>query len=172
MDATNLVINIDFVNAVGVVISVCTTLILGAWYASSRLTKVETKIDGMELRMSSLEGRAGQSFSGLSPIKLLEKGEKILNESGLKKWIDENTSLFDEWSKKGPMTNPYDVQESVFKFFNQLEFPKDIEDTLKKAAFDNGVSIEVAKRVGGIYFRDICLKKLNMNVEELDKPAL
>ncbi len=162
---TNLVINIGIYKTLGLI----ATLIAGAWYLSHRLTKVETKVGGVASRMSSLEGRMDKAFSGGSPIQLLPKGQKILTESGLKEWIDNNENLFENCSSKYPMSNPYDVQNAVFKFFDEMVFGKELEDKVKKSAFENGVNIETVRRIGGIYFRDVCLKKLNMNFKELDK---
>jgi len=72
------------------------TIIAGAWYISHRLTKVETNVSGFDKRLTSLEGRLDNAFSGSSPLSLLPKGEAILEESGLKKHIEDNKDQFIE----------------------------------------------------------------------------
>jgi hypothetical protein len=66
------------------------------------------------------------------------------------------------------MTNPYDIQEGAFKFFDEFTFEKEIEDSLKLSAYKHGVSMETIRRTGGIYFRDICLNNAGFKVEDLD----
>jgi len=164
---TNLIINIGIYKALGLM----TSLILGAWYLSHRLTKVETKVDGFDTRLTNLNGRMDNAFSGASPLALLPKGNLILEDSGLKKYIDENREeLLVQCKQKSSMNNPYDIQESAFKFFDGLEFKKEFETTLKSSAFKHGVSMDTIRRIGGIYFRDVCLNNSGFKLEDLDKP--
>ena len=176
---TNIIINIGIYKMLGLI----GTLVLGTWYASHRLTKVETEVTSFDKRLTNMEGRfdkrltnmegrIDKSFSSASPVALLERGLKILNSSGLKKYIDANKAvLLEQFKSKCAMDNQYDIQEQAFKFFDNLD-SKDLESSLKKAAFDYGVSIETVKRIGGIYFRDIALEQANFKPEDLDKPKI
>ena len=145
-------------------------VISGAWYLAYRLGKVEAKIDGvgvrvdgLESRVNTMEGRLDSAFTGRSPIALLEKGKLILAGSGLKDYIDSNkTALLERCQIKNSTSNPYDVQDAAFKFFDHVDLPANFEDRLKTFAYGHGVSIEMVRRVGGIYFRDLCLEALNM----------
>lgn len=163
----NIVIYIGIYKFIGVI----GTLIVGTWYASHRLTKVETKITITENRIGALEGRFDKSFATQSPISLLPRGKDILDHSGLKKYIDDNKDiLLEQCKSKKILSNPYDIQESSFRFFDEIEFPVELEEKIKNAAFNFGSSLEVIRRIGGIYFRDICLSKLGFKPEDLDKP--
>ena len=91
---TNIIINIGIYKMLGLI----GTLVLGTWYAFHRLTKVETEVIGFDKRLTNMEGRMDKSFSSASPVALLERGLKILNDSGLKKYIDDNkTYLLDQF---------------------------------------------------------------------------
>ena len=165
----DLVVYIGIYKALGIIATVIGGVAWGAWYAASRLTRVETKVDGFENRLTNLEGRLDSAFASKSHINLLPKGQSILDDSGLKKYIDEKTNEFLEQCKsKHAMDNPYDIQEASFKFFDQLEFG-DFEVLLKKSAFSHGVSMDTVRRIGGIYFRDICLANSGFKPEDIDK---
>jgi hypothetical protein len=183
-----LIIQIDWIYALGII----GTLTMLAWKAGSRfssietsiiwiketvtkietkLTAVESKVNITEVRIGSLEGRFDKSFSTQSPISLLQRGKDILENSGLKKYIDENKeTLLDQCKSKRVLSNLYDIQESSFKFFDEIELPHDLGEQMKTTAFNFGASLDVVRRIGGIYFRDICLEGLGFKPEDLDKP--
>lgn len=162
----NIVIYIGIWKALTLVAAV----VAGAWYAAYRLGKVETKVDGFETRLTNLEGRLDNAIGSKSPIGLLEKGKLILEESGLKKYIDDRkTELLNQCKSGNSMSNQYDIQEAAFKFFDQYDFGA-FNETIKSAAFKYGVSVETIRRVAGIYFRDICLAEHGFAPQDLDKP--
>lgn len=146
------------------------TVVLGTWYAAYRLGKVETKVGTLETSVSTLGGRVDHLYDGQSPVALLPKGVKILEESGLKKWIDSNRGdLLEKCKSTHAMGNPYDIQIAAFAFFDRLNFPADFEETLKTSAFQNGVNMDNVRRIGGIYFRDICLEESGFEPTDLDR---
>ncbi len=162
----NIVIYIGIWKALGLVAGV----VVGAWYAGSRFTKVETKVEGFETRLTGLEGRLDKAFASSSPVALLPKGQVMLEDSGLKKYVDDRKEeLLSMCRNKNEMKNAYDIQEAAFQFFDQFNFG-DFENELKKSAYRHGVSIETIRRVAGIYFRDICLAAHNFKPEDLDQP--
>jgi hypothetical protein len=161
---TNIVIYIGIYKFIGTI----GTLVVLTWWASHRLTKVETKVDMFETRLTGMEGRLDASFGSGSPLRLLTKGETILNESGLKKYIDDNKAkMLSDCQSGNTMTNQYDIQEAVFKFFDGYDFG-DFESALKSSAFKYGVTLETIRRIAGIYFRDICLADHGFKPEDLD----
>ncbi|OHA23889.1 MAG: hypothetical protein A3B11_02005 [Candidatus Taylorbacteria bacterium RIFCSPLOWO2_01_FULL_44_26] len=163
---TDIIINIGIYKTLGII----STLVVGAWYASHRLTKVETEVNGFDKRLTGLEGRMDGAFSSASPIALLEKGKDILIGSGLKDYIDKNKDiLISQCRSKNGMSNPYDIQTASFKFFDEMDFG-DFDQKLKEAAYRYGIGMDVVRRIGGIYFRDICLNLYNFRPEDLDKP--
>lgn len=173
MNETNFIINIGIYKLLGFI----GTLIAAAWYISHRLTKVETKVQGFETQLTSLTTNLtgallDKAFGSGSPISLKPNGIKFLNDSGLKKYIDDNTeSLLSKCQSDHLMDNQYDVQESVFRFFDHLTFG-DFEATLKESAFKYGWGMETVRRIGAIYFRNICLVKKGFEPEDLDKRGI
>ncbi len=162
----NIIVTIGIYKFLGVI----GTLIVGSWYASHRLTRVETKVDTFDTRLTNMEGRLDHAFAGASPVALLPKGQLVLVDSGLKKYIDDHKDqMLDNCKSKNTMTNQYDIQEAVFALFDNLDFGN-FELKLKEAAFKHGVTLDTIRRIGGIYFRDICLEKAGLKPEGLDKP--
>lgn len=166
---TTFVIYIGIFKTLGIIVTFVGSLLWGAWYIASRLTKVETKVEGFDTRLTNFEGKQSNVFASASPISLKPIGVEALEGSGLKKWIDDHKNeLLTHCAR---LNNPYDIQESVFKQFDQLDFGN-FEAQLKQTAFSYGWSIETMRRVGGIYFRDVCLKEHGFTPEDLDKPKL
>jgi hypothetical protein len=162
----NIVIYIGMWKALTLIAAV----VLGAWYAGHRFGEIETKVGGFETRLTNLEGRLDTAFGSKSPIALLPRGEVILNESGLKNYIDERKDdLLNKCKNGNNMSNQYDIQENVFKFFDRYDFG-DFEEKLKATAYAYGVGIETIRRVAGIYFRDICLEAYHFTPKDLDRP--
>lgn len=171
---------LDVINSIVVTLGIPTTI--GALIYIGRklqvLDTVEHEIDqnvrpdlkDLQTRLSQLEGKTDNMFKANSPVKLTPKGAKALEESGLKDFIDENTDqLLEACEVNDSFTTPYDVQESVFSFFDAFDFPEDVENKLKNYAFNQGTSMDVMRRVGALYFRDICLSKNNFKAEDLDR---
>ncbi|MFA6601773.1 MAG: hypothetical protein WCT02_02845 [Candidatus Paceibacterota bacterium] len=130
--------------------------------------KIKPDLQNVRERFAALEGSIGKTFASGSPVSLLPKGQQVLKESGLMKYIDENKdALLAKFGSVCPMTNQYDIQEQSFRFFNDLDFGL-FEESLKKAAFDFGMDIATVRRIGGIYFRDIALLKAGFKPEDLD----
>jgi hypothetical protein len=121
-------------------------------------------------RFSALEGKSAGLFQNNSPVGLTPKGTKILHGSELKSYIDSNIDFLQGGcSEKGNFNTPYDLQESVFNFFDSFIFPKEIENKLKTYAYNQGISMDAMRRIGAIYFRDICLAQQGFKPEDLDK---
>ena len=166
MIETTFIFNIGMYQLLGIVASI----VIGAWYLSGRLARVETKVEGFDTRLTNFEGRLDNAFGSASPISLKPTGIKALEESGLKNWIDnKREKLVSECETKNIVKNQYDIQECAFKFFDSLDFG-DFNDKIKQSAFQYGWSVETIRRIGGIYFRDILLEKHNFKPEDLDKP--
>lgn len=164
----NIIIHIGSYEALAVIVTVVAAIVAGTWKAASKLTEVVLKIDIFEDRLTSMEGRLDSVFAGASPLSLLPKGEKILEESGLKQFIDDRKEHFLEQCKsKAPMQNPYDVQHAAFQVFDELKFDEALNEAIKTTAFNHGVSVETVRRVGSIYLRDVCLEASGFKPEDL-----
>ena len=117
-----------------------------------------------------MQGRLDNAFGNASPISLLDKGKEVLNESGLKKFIDDNKdALMKKCSYNKDPLNQYDIQEKAFTLFDELDFGE-FTKTLKETSFNYGMSIDTIRRIGGIYFRDLLLAKHNFHPNDLDRP--
>lgn len=96
---------------------------------------------------------------------------KALLESGLKKYLDDNKpTLIQNCEKDKEFKTAYDVQTSVFEFFDNYKFPEEIENAIKTYAYNLGASPEIIKRLGAIYFRKFCLEKHHFKEEDGDSP--
>lgn len=144
-----------------------------AWYAGSKFSKIETSIEWMkdaihELKTAS-DNEKSPAFEIKSPVNLNKRGEDWLRKSGLKKYIDENKEIFLVACEEKREANPYDIQEHIFKFFDEVKFEKGIETQLKEFAFKNGTTMNIMRRVAGIYFRNLCLQEFGLNIEDIDR---
>lgn len=136
-------------------------LIVGAWYANGRFTTLETSMRWVqdvlkELRLSS-SGIAAPAFDLHSPIGLSALGVRYLNESGFRKYIDAHQPELYSLYRMEDSANPYELQQHIFKAFNDMRLESAFEDSLKRFAFEKGITTDVLRRIGAIYFRDLCL---------------
>lgn len=132
---------------------------------------ISTDLKDVRERFAALEGRTAGLFDSHSPISLTDKGNEYLQASGLKEYIDSQVDvLIAACSQQGNLATPYDVQSSVFDFFEDFRFPEEEANKFKTYAFNQGISMDAFKRIGAIYFRDICLEAQGFKAEDLDNP--
>jgi hypothetical protein len=112
---------------------------------------------------------ANPAFGSKSPVNLNPTGEKWLIESGLKEYLDIHKTDLIKTCEEKKATNPYEVQEYIFKLFDTLKFESSFDDKLKKFAFEKGSTMNIVRRVGAIYFRNVCLSEFGMDREDIDK---
>ena len=164
-----LIIKIDWVYFLGIM----GALIGFAWYSGSRFGVLETDMKWVKDRLNDIkintENQLIGAFARQSPVSLTDIGKRTLDESGLKKWIDDNKDNLLSFCDEKKTTNPYEVQEHIFKQFDTLKFDDTFGDKLKQFAFDKGFSMSILRRVGAIHFRDVCLENFKMKVEDIDK---
>ncbi len=167
----NIVIYIGLYKALGIIGSAIVSIAYGSWAAATRLSKVETEIEAFESRLTNVEGRLDGAFSSRSPLALLPRGQAVLEESGLKKYIEEHKEdLLRRCRAENAMSVPYDIQESAFRFFTTHRFGG-YEEVLKGSAFRHGISMNAIRRIAGIYFRDICLEASGYKREATTRTA-
>ena len=168
---SELVINISWEYFFGIV----GLLIIGAWYANGRFSTIETSLkwlkdnlDRIETRITNIEGK-NVAYNSLSPLSLTEVGEKIINESGLKSFIDSNKEMLIKHCGDGQVfSTAYDIQNTAFECMDNYKFDDQTEKRMKETAYNNGISIDVVRRVAGIYFRDICLEYYKKDVKDIE----
>ncbi len=161
-------LNISWEWALGIV----GTLLLIAWKGSGRFTAIETGLEWIVDRLKDLkidiDNVRNQAFQNNSPLVLTPKGKTWLNDSGLKEHIEANLPVLRKSCSEKKETNAYEVQQHVFSLFDKMEFDKSFDDKLKQYAYEQGISMEVLRRIGAIYFRDICLADFKMDMKDLD----
>lgn len=134
------------------------------------LRTINVDLKDVRERFATFEGKSQNLFAQHSPISLTDKGEKILRDSGLQAYIDAGKeSLVSACHEDRKMTTPYDVQQSAFDFFDTHQFPETVDSQLKTYAFNEGLSMDAIRRIGAIYFRDICLPLKGFSQDDLDK---
>lgn len=134
------------------------TLIALAYYANGRFTRLETSVEWLTetfrgLKIAS-ENSAAKLFETASPISLTQRGERILRLSGLKSYIDDHAEQLSKLLQGDHTSDLYEAQNRAFQLFATLKLDRSFERRLNAFAFSNGVSTDLLRRVGAIYFRD------------------
>lgn len=106
-----------------------------------------------------------------SPRQLNDKGNGILNSSGIKEVIDKNKAKLLILVKDKNPKNAYDAEEAIEQVMAELpkNFPEVI-DNLKNGAFKVGAEMGALLFVGSIYLRNQIFKDLGFGLDDLDKP--
>jgi len=106
-----------------------------------------------------------------SPRQLNERGNTVLNESGIKEIIYEKKDVLAALVKEKRPTNPYDAEQAILAVVNDLqERNPEVTDRLKDGAFRVGADIPTLLFVGGIFLRDLIFADLGFSLVDLDKP--
>lgn len=163
-------IQINWVYFLGIIFA----LICVAWYSNGRFTKLETDMEWIKNLLKNLKidfnNKEAEVFVKQSPVELTPKGEKLLEESGLKKYIADNQESFISKCKDTKIiNNAYDVQEYIFNLMDNWSFEINFERKLKKYAYEKGIEIDILRRIAGIYLRNICISKMNLDKQDIDK---
>lgn len=120
-------------------------------------------------RLATWEGKNAGLYQAQSPISLTDQGREYLYKSGLRDFVDENKDgLMQQVEHEQTMQSPYDVQQIAFEFFDELDLPDSVEKRAKTFAFNHGISMDSLRRIGGIYFRDLCLAEHNFKADDLE----
>jgi hypothetical protein len=132
-----------------------------------RIDAQVSKISGIEQRLDSL----WKSFFSVSrsPMQLNERGLKVLEESGIKKIVENRFDKIVADVKALNPQNAYEVQESITKIVEQYAQDDSLKDALQTGAFKSGVDIFTVLFSGSIYIRDRVLSALGFNVDDIDK---
>lgn len=99
-----------------------------------------------------------------SPIDLTILGRNLLNESGAKKFIDENWQEFEQLINQGDNKTAYDVQDSVSRIIGKRENDPEM-DQLKNFAYHNPqfhgntLIFSDIQKVMVIYLRNLYLER-------------
>jgi hypothetical protein len=150
-------------------------LIVLAWKGSARFAALETSMDWVKKTLADLKTNAeaaslSQSpFLRQSPVNLTELGKQWLEESGLKAYIEAHPQTFLDACAQKKYSNPYEVQKDAFDLLENIPIEHAVEEQLKRFAFEKGVSMDILRRIGGIYLRNLCLERFQMNAQDIDQ---
>lgn len=103
-----------------------------------------------------------------SPLSLTDRGNKLLENSGGKRFVDENFENLNKLVDAKGSKTPYDVQESSKIVLEEMQ-GDDKFDSLKEYLFKEGIEIENLIVVMGIYLRDKILEGRGWSVADVDK---
>ncbi len=136
--------------------------------------KIETKTDKLTESINYIKGKIETNWReelapASSPMKLNERGEKILKKSGIKEIIDTRLSEFFKTVKDKNPRNAYWVQENAINTIYKLRKESKLLPKLEESAYEAGSDVDAVLFVGGIYLRDIILPKFEFKLEEIDK---
>lgn len=104
-----------------------------------------------------------------SPRQLNERGENVLNESGIKSIVDKNKEKLLGLVRQKDVTNAYDAERAISEVM--MDLPKhcpEIVDDLKNGAFRVGADVDAVLFVGSIYLRNLIFSELGFNLKDLD----
>jgi len=162
-----LTIQISWEYALGIIGAIVAGSASIAWYANGRFTALETSMDWVKSTLIELkvavDNGPRQAFGVGSPIDLRPVGLAWLNDSGLKAYIDANSDQLLTFCEEKRSTNPYELQERIFAMFDTLQFAADVEDRVKKFAYEQGTTMAILRRVGAIYLRNLYLERFEQH---------
>ncbi len=164
MDGNNLIIQINWIWFLGIV----GTLIFIAWKASGRFTKIEISIEWLKEKIDILW--KDKFAPAESPRNLNERGNAILNESGIKEIIDNKRNVLLALVRERRATNAYDAEQAILSVVSEMtnRFPELIPQ-LKDGSFRTGVDVGSLLFVGGIYLRDQIFTDFGFSKDDIDR---
>ena len=144
----------------------------------SKVDRVEKDLKEVEIEIKGIRDKVVACETSLkerepltrkkSPVTLTDRGNKILAESGGKKFVDDN---YAELKKNVEDINPqtsYDIQEISHTIIERLKDDARING-IKDYLFKEGMQLSEIVDVLGIYLRDKILEERGIAVEDIDK---
>jgi len=120
--------------------------------------KLLSHVDIIRTNLVTKGGLDASLFAATSPLKLLEKGIKLLEDSGFKNIYSNNKEMFINEVKKYEVKTLADIDEASLKVMEKCRDDSKLAN-FKEIAFQNGVSLDVLLRVLAIYLRDELAKE-------------
>jgi hypothetical protein len=145
------------------------------------VTKIETSIDDIRVRMSFMEGsinildssQRGGLMKSHSPISLTDEGVHVAKEIQAEEIITRNwDKIFPILEKAISNKNAYDIQQYCIE--NVSVDPDRFIDNnslnlLKDYAYAQGKPLQLYTRLMGVIIRDRYLKQKGISIAEIDK---
>lgn len=121
--------------------------------------KLLSHVDIMKTHLVTNDGLNANLFAPGSPLQLLDKGKKLLQDSRFEEIYKENKTWFLDEIKKNKINTLADIDDASMRV---IEKCRDNQKycNFKEIAFENGVSLDVLLKVLAIYLRDEAAKEL------------
>ncbi|HSW66194.1 MAG TPA: hypothetical protein VLI54_03595 [Bacillota bacterium] len=126
----------------------------------SRIDKATERIDKVHDMLLSIKLEQSGAVEGNSPRALTEKGERILNESGIKEIVDSRLGEIVTSVQARKPENEYRTEQYVIETVREFGRDQKLKDTIEEGAFNSGTTVDVVLFVGAIYIRDQVLAAL------------
>jgi hypothetical protein len=140
-------------------LALMSSLVALAYYSSGRFTALETNVGWLKDTIAELainaENINSKFFRNASPITLTAAGYHILQQSGLRSYVDRRRATLFRTLNTRCLYEPYELQRRSFRLFAEMAFEDAVAQHLKNFAYSNGVSMAMLRRVGAIYLSDI-----------------
>ena len=128
------------------------------------LSKITARIDDLYKLQAS-----NNVTESRSPRQLNAKGEKILEESGIKAIVDENYDRILKKVNSHKPENAYRAEQCVIKAVTELGKDSKLKEKIEAGSFNTGSQPYIVLLVGAIYVRDKIFEDIGMKPEEIDK---
>lgn len=173
--------NTIWISLAGIIISGLVAFIVSSMRIGEYKNKVDTAVSDiakMETEIKEIRDKAVACETSLkerepltkrkSPITLTDKGNKILTDSGGRKFVDDNYSELKKLVEDSKPQTSYDIQETSHKAIEGLK--NDIRmNGIKEYLFKEGMELSEIVDVLGIYLRDKILGEKKWRVEDVDR---
>lgn len=124
-------------------------------------TRIETNFEWLADTVRDLtikaENISARAIDTRSPISLAQTGEQLLRDSGLKSYIDRRRDELTQQLRARAPLDLYSIQEGAFRFFHRAHLDPTFTRQLNKYDFRTGTSVDLLRRVGAIYLRDLTI---------------
>jgi len=132
-----------------------------------RLNEACEKLAG-EVGRRSQRDRTDELVKNESPMALTDKGKALLLDSGGENYVQSNKDKLIEAIKTKEPKSAYDVQEFAKQVISEMATNNDFIP-IKNYLYEQGLDLERATTVLGIYLRDMALPVLGFTREDVDK---
>jgi hypothetical protein len=128
-------------------------------------TDLAGRIDKVHGILLSLKLDQSGAVENNSPRVLTEKGERILEESGIKEIVEDKLGDIITTVKDRKPENAYRAEQCIIEYVRELAKDKDLKERIETGAFNSGTTVDVVLFVGAIYIRDQVLAALDLPSE-------
>lgn len=172
----------------GIIASVILSALTGLGVFWGKFSSAQTEIKNLKDKVGELEKRLNEACERLakeegrgerdrahdelvkkeSPLSLTDKGKALLLDSGGENYVKTNKDKLIKTIKDKKPTSAYDVQEFAKQVIAEMSTTTEFIP-IKDYLYKQGLDLERATTVLGIYLRDMALSDLGFTREDVDK---